>query len=109
MNKYNNHLCAHALLSVKFRIKESILQNMIFTTNDYIGFAGVLILLIAFLLNIAGKLLKDNLLYILMNVFGAALACFASYLIHYMPFVILEGTWTLVSLFALVKYRGKKK
>jgi len=61
-------------------------------------------LLIAFLLNLAGKLSKDGLVYALLNVIGAGLACLASVLIHYLPFVILEGTWTLVSLFALVKF-----
>jgi len=61
-------------------------------------------LLIAFLLNLAGKLQKDSLAYILMNIIGAGLACLASYLIHYIPFVILEGTWTVVSIGALVNY-----
>jgi len=80
---------------------------MALTANDYIGFAGVLILLIAFLLNLSGKISKDELPYIVMNVAGAALACLASYLIHYMPFVLLEGTWTIVSLFALLQYFRK--
>jgi len=80
---------------------------MALTVNDYIGFAGVLILLIAFLLNLSGKISKDALPYILMNVAGAALACLASYLIHYLPFVLLEGTWTIVSLFALLQYFRK--
>ena len=82
---------------------------MALTANDYIGFTGVLILLIAFLLNLSGKISKDELPYILMNVAGAALACLASYLIHYMPFVLLEGTWTIVSLFALLQYFRKNK
>ncbi|HRH48609.1 MAG TPA: hypothetical protein PLP23_07655 [Panacibacter sp.] len=82
---------------------------MALTANDYIGFSGVLILLIAFLLNLSGKISKDELPYILMNVAGAALACLASYLIHYMPFVLLEGTWTIVSLFALLQYFRKNK
>jgi hypothetical protein len=77
---------------------------MQFNTNDYIGFAGVFILLIAFLLNLSGKIAKDGLSYIIMNVFGAGLACLASWLINYVPFVILEGIWTFVSLIALVNY-----
>ena len=81
---------------------------MQFNINDYIGFAGVLILLVAYLLNLAGKISKDSLQYVLMNVFGAGLACLASMLINYIPFVILEGTWTLVSLFALIKYFAKR-
>ena len=75
--------------------------------NDYIGFAGVLILLVAFLLNLSGKLSKDALTYILLNTIGAGLASLASYLIHYLPFVILEGSWTLVSLYALIRYWRK--
>lgn len=74
------------------------------SVNDYIGFTGVFILLIAYLLNLAGKLSKNSLLYILLNLFGAGMACIASYLIHYIPFVILEGTWTVVSLGALINY-----
>jgi len=77
---------------------------MEFNTNDYIGFTGVFILLIAFLLNLTGKISKDGLVYPLMNILGAGLACLASYLIHYLPFVLLEGTWALVSLFALLKF-----
>jgi len=80
---------------------------MEFNVNDYIGFAGVFILLIAFLLNLTGKMSKHGLVYILMNVAGAGLACVASWLINYIPFVILEGTWTLVSLFALINYLRK--
>jgi len=79
------------------------------SVNDYIGFAGVFILLIAFLFNLTGKWSKDGLPYILLNVFGAGLACFASYLIHYLPFVILEGTWTLVSAAALIKYLSNSR
>jgi hypothetical protein len=78
------------------------------SVNDYIGFIGVFILLIAFLFNLIGKMDKDGLAYIVLNVLGAGLSCFASYLIHYLPFVILEGTWALVSAVALVKYVFKK-
>lgn len=76
--------------------------------NDWIGFTGVTILLLAFLLNLLGKLSQNALAYILMNVIGAALAGLASVLIHYIPFVILEGTWMLVSLAALVKHFRKQ-
>ncbi|MEO5592718.1 MAG: hypothetical protein ABIR15_03915 [Chitinophagaceae bacterium] len=72
-------------------------------TNDIIGFTGVAILLAAFLLNLLGKMQKDGLPYILLNIAGAGLACLASYLINYLPFVILEGTWMLVSFIALIK------
>lgn len=78
------------------------------TTNDWIGFTGVAILLIAFLLNLAGKLSKDSPLYIFMNFSGASLAGLASYLINYIPFIILEGAWALVSLIAFIGHYTKK-
>ena len=78
------------------------------TLNDWIGFAGVAILLLAFLLNLIGKLSKDGITYILLNIIGAGLACLASWLINYIPFVVLEATWTLVSVWALINYFSKR-
>jgi len=76
--------------------------------NDWIGFAGVTILLIAFLLNLIGRLSKDGLLYTLLNFIGAFLASLASYLIRYIPFIILEGTWALISFIAFINYFRRK-
>jgi hypothetical protein len=39
------------------------------TATDWIGFTGVTLLLVAFLLNLTG-ILKENLIYLLMNVLG---------------------------------------
>lgn len=77
------------------------------TLNDWIGFTGVSILLLAFLLNLLKKISSNSLPYIMMNIVGAGLACLASWLINYIPFVILEATWTVVSIFALVNYLRK--
>jgi hypothetical protein len=77
--------------------------------TDWIGFIGVTILLLAFFMNLANKLHKDSLSYILLNVIGAGIACLASVLISYLPFVILEGCWTLVSIWALINYYKTKK
>lgn len=74
---------------------------------DWIGFAGVAILLLAFLLNLLKKIPSNSLAYIMMNIIGAGLACLASWLIQYIPFVILEGTWTIVSVIALFSYLRK--
>ena len=78
------------------------------TINDWIGFTGVAILLLAFFLNLFKKISSTSLAYIFMNIIGAGLACLASWLINYIPFVILEGSWTLVSVFGLIRYFGKK-
>ena len=77
---------------------------MTFSFSDMVGSVGVFILLLAFVLNLVKKISRESLFYILMNIIGAGLACYASYLINYIPFIILEGVWTLVSLIALVNY-----
>lgn len=71
--------------------------------NDIIGTAGVGLILMAYFLNTAKLMESNGKSYYVMNVIGAALACYASFLIIYWPFVILEGTWTLVSIYGLMK------
>ena len=73
------------------------------TTTDWIGFIGVAILLAAFFLNLFNRLNKDSVAYLSMNILGAGLACYASVLLKYLPFILLEGCWTLVSMIGLFK------
>ncbi len=77
------------------------------TITDWIGSTGVTILLIAYFLNLANKIHKDGIAYICLNLFGAAIACMASIRLHYIPFIILEAAWTIVSAAALIKYWRK--
>jgi hypothetical protein len=67
------------------------------------GSIGVTLLLIAFLLNLFKIMSTESKIYILLNIIGAGISCYASALIHYIPFVILEATWCLVAFIALVK------
>ncbi|MEM9928945.1 MAG: hypothetical protein AAF840_03925 [Bacteroidota bacterium] len=79
------------------------------TFVDYLGFSGVSLILLAFFLNLRKMLDTEHLMYILLNLVGATLACMASILMEYLPFVLLEGTWMLVSASALRrKYRNWK-
>lgn len=73
------------------------------TITDWTGFAGVTILLAAYFLNLQGKLGKDSYAYIVLNIIGAGIACLASVLLYYLPFIILEATWALVSVAALAQ------
>ncbi len=79
------------------------------TFTDWIGFIGVTILLIAFFLNLRNIIKKDSITYLLLNILGAGIACFASVLLNYWPFIILEGCWTIVSLYGLFTLLSKLK
>ena len=72
------------------------------TYNDIIGSIGVALVLIAYFLNTERLIPVNGKLFYVVNIIGAALACYASWLIGYWPFVILEGTWTLVSIYGLM-------
>ena len=71
---------------------------------DLLGFIGVSMILLAYFLNLNNRLDSNDIKYILLNLFGGMLACLASLLMHYYPFVLLEGTWTIVSIIALIKH-----
>ena len=72
----------------------------------WIGSTGVALLLIAFLANLFKRLRAESRLYSGLNFVGAALACWSSYLIQFMPFVVMEGVWSLVALVAIVRGSG---
>jgi len=76
--------------------------------SDLIGIFGVALILIAYFLNVIGKLTSDNKIFIILNILGSGIACLASYMIKYWPFVILEGTWFLVSIFGFFNIEKKK-
>lgn len=79
------------------------------TAIDWIGSIGVFQILLAYALNVTGRTKTTDLLFILLNVIGAGMACVASILLNYIPFIILEGAWTFVSLMSLYKYlRGSR-
>ncbi len=74
---------------------------------DWIGFIGVFQILLAYMLNVLGKISKNDISFMLLNLIGAGMACYASILMNYMPFVVLEGIWAIVSLISLIKYSAK--
>ena len=76
---------------------------------DWVGSAGVFILLLAYLLVALNWTTAKSLTYILMNLFGALIAGIASYLLQYWPFIILEGAWVGVSMYSVYTYvRGHR-
>ena len=77
------------------------------STIDWLGFIGVFQILLAYFLNVIGKVSKSDLSFILLNLIGAAMACLASVLLKYLPFIILEAAWTLISFISLLRYQRK--
>ena len=73
------------------------------TQATLIGSAGVALLLLAFLLNLFRVMRADGYPYMTLNFAGALLACYSSYLIAFMPFVVLDGVWSAAAGAALVR------
>jgi hypothetical protein len=73
---------------------------------DWVGSIGVALLLAAYFLNLVGRLERDGRAYHAVNAVGAGLACWASWRIGFLPFVVLEGAWMLVALVALARARS---
>ena len=70
--------------------------------DQWLGTIGVALLLLAYFLNIRGIWSRDSKWYSGLNALGAGLACLASWLISYYPFVVLEGFWLVVSIWNMI-------
>ena len=71
--------------------------------NDLIGTIGVGLILIAYFCNTFKLLPENGKTFFVLNILGAGLACYASWLIRFWPFVVLEGVWCLVSVVGFLK------
>ena len=68
------------------------------SASNIIGSIGVALLLVAYFLNLFKLLPPGSKMYGVLNIIGAGLACFASFMIGFIPFVVLEGIWAIVAL-----------
>jgi hypothetical protein len=73
------------------------------TISDWIGTIGVTLILIAYFCSTFNWMSAHSRIFFMLNTIGAAMTCFASYLISYWPFFVLEGTRTIVSLIGWIK------
>lgn len=73
------------------------------STADLIATIGVSILLIGFLLQIMKIINAQSSIFSLLNLVGAGMAGISAYMINFLPFVILESVWVIVSIFNLVQ------
>lgn len=73
------------------------------SAGEWVGTAGVSILLLAFALNVSKRLDSNSVSYLLLNTIGALLAGISAILIRFWPFVVLEGVWALFSFFLFIR------
>jgi hypothetical protein len=71
--------------------------------SDIVASLGVIILLIAFMLNLYKRLPASSKLYSLLNFIGAGLCGYTSWMVRFYPFIILESVWAIVALISLLK------
>lgn len=68
---------------------------------QFISVAGALLILIPFAANQIGRLNRDSFAYQLMNLFGSGTLAAIAIIERQYGFLLLEGTWALVSLWGL--------
>ncbi len=65
---------------------------------EIIGILGMVLILVFFFLNNAGKMSRDSFYYDLGNLIGAGLLSFYAFYIDSIPFLILNLTWSFIAL-----------
>jgi len=78
------------------------------TYNDWIGTLGVGIILLAYFFNTTKMVPENGKLFFVLNTLGGALSCYAAVLIDFIPFIVLEAIWTVVSIYGLFSRRDAK-
>lgn len=73
---------------------------------EVVGSIGVGILLGVFILNLIGRMDSGSRPYAAANAVGAGIACAASLMIGFYPFVVLEGVWFIAAVTSLVRQTG---
>jgi hypothetical protein len=78
----------------------------------WVGFFGAFIQLVAFVLNLRGKLSHDSNYYAGANAVGCCMTASYAYITGDVPFLMLEVTWGLFAFhkwFGLISKKKKKK
>ncbi len=66
-----------------------------------VAVAGAILVLLAFALQRFNRISADSFAYLILNFTGGALLCWAAVNTGQLGFILLEGTWALISLIGL--------
>jgi hypothetical protein len=77
-------------------------------STELINAVGVGMILLAFFLLTFKILNQESKIYLILNILGAGIAGYGAYLLNSKSFLVLEFTWTLVSIISLIKVLRKK-
>ncbi len=78
----------------------------------WLGFFGAFIQLLAYVLNLWGKLNATSLYYIGANAFGCCFTVYYAWITNDIPFLMLEITWgtaAFIKIFETLRKKSKKK
>ncbi|MEO6758411.1 MAG: hypothetical protein ABIO24_03080 [Saprospiraceae bacterium] len=76
-------------------------------TSDYVSGVGVLLILTAFFLTTLDRMSTEGRAYFALNFSGGFLAAVGAWMVHSVPFLVMEVTWTVVA--ALGFWRSFRK
>lgn len=68
-----------------------------------IGWLGAILLLVAFILNLSGKMLATSTMYLILNLIGSALLLYNAYENEAYPFVTVNSFWVIFSTYKLFR------
>ena len=72
------------------------------------SFAGAMMILVAY----GGQQMKwmnpASLMFNLLNIIGSAILCYVAFFPFKLGFVVLEGTWVLISIYAIFRNRRER-
>lgn len=80
------------------------MYELIHDPMQLFSFAGALMILIAYAGHQLGKMNPRSLTYNLLNIFGSGILGYVALFPFKLGFVILEFTWVLISIWAIVRH-----
>jgi uncharacterized membrane protein YccC len=70
---------------------------------DVVQIAGSLLILVAFVAALGGRLQQSSYTYLAVNAVGSAALAATAVISHEWGFILLEGVWALVSLWSIAR------